>query len=286
MSQLNQPPFSSEEPVALDPAVVASVHVPPPARRVRPDIETPWDILDLFVFFIFALGMLYLLTNLLAGIAVARFGVPLMEIEHFSATNAGFVVLRQFIWFACLLIYLYALVRRRSAQPFWSTIGWRGLRLSSWTPAANAFLLLFCGAALGVAADIASLFYNTEKRLPIQDLFESPHGVAYLMVFGILIAPLAEETVFRGYVYPVLARKFGIVAGVGFTGILFGLVHVPQLRGGFGQIATLVCVGVALTAVRAASRSVFASYLVHLGYNTFLFSGFLLQLDAVRHLRS
>jgi hypothetical protein len=157
------------------------------------------------------------------------------------------------------------------------------LHLFTLPAAAGVLLCLAGGAGLAMGADIASLFYNTEKHLPIQDLFTSPHGVLYLMAFGILVAPLAEETVFRGYVYPVLARKFGMIAGVVLTGILFGLVHVPQLRGGWGQIATLTCVGMALTAVRAAARSVFASYLVHLGYNTFLFSGFLMDPSVYKH---
>ncbi|HTQ86818.1 MAG TPA: CPBP family intramembrane glutamic endopeptidase, partial [Candidatus Solibacter sp.] len=91
------------------------------------------------------------------------------------------------------------------------------------------------------------------------------------------------ETVFRGYVYPVLARKFGIFAGILLTGILFGMVHVPQLWGGWGQIATLVAVGMALTATRAATHSVFASYLVHLGYNGFLFAGFFIPPVVFRH---
>jgi len=40
-----------------------------------------------------------------------------------------------------------------------------------------------------------------------------------------------------------------------------------------------------LTAVRAGLRSVFASYLVHLGYNGFLFAGILIDPEALRHLQ-
>ena len=271
-SGLDDPSFAS-----VDSSGSAPLPEPVRAAAVRPDLAVPWDGLDLVLFFIFSFGMLYLLSSVLAGLVVAQLRVPVTEIERFSTTNAGFVVFRQMLWFACLLGFLFAVVRRRSSQPFWPAIGWRSVRVSSLSQPVILLMFLALGAALGVGADLASLFYNTQKRLPIQDLFESPHGVAYLMLFGIAVAPLAEETVFRGFAFPVLARKFGVTAGIVFTGILFGLVHVPQLRGGYGQIATLVFVGIALTIVRNATRSVYASYLTHLGYNTFLFSGFLIE---------
>ncbi|HKO04717.1 MAG TPA: type II CAAX endopeptidase family protein [Candidatus Acidoferrales bacterium] len=285
MSGNGHPPLPPGEPAPDDSTGAGFIPTPPLAPSVPRDLDTPWDTLDLLVLFAFALGMLYLLSNLMAVIAVADFGVPLNKIDQFSSASAGFVVCRQVVWFGFILLFLHAVIRRRTSQPFWSTIGWRGLQVGTLRPVALVPLLLVAGAALAIGADIASQFYNTEKQLPIQALFTSRHGVAYLAAFGILVAPLAEETVFRGYVYPVLARKFGILAGILFTGILFGLVHVPQLWGGWGQIATLVTVGMVLTAVRAGLRSVFASYLVHLGYNGFLFGGFFLDTNLLQHLQ-
>ena len=284
MSGNGHPPLPPGELPSLDSSGKVPAAASPLAAPVPGDLDTPWGTLDLVVFFVFALGMLYLLSSLMAVIAMVQFGVPASQIEQFGSTNAGFVVCRQVVWFACILLYLYAVIRRRTSQPLWRTIGWRGLHLGTLRPAVVVPMLLVGGAALAIAADITSQFYKTAKPLPIQALFTSRHGVEYLAAFAILVAPLAEETVFRGYVYPVLARRFGILAGIAFTGILFGLVHVPQLWGGWGQIVTLVAVGMALTAVRAALRSVFASYLVHLAYNGFLFAGFLMDPNALRHL--
>jgi len=259
----------------------------PPEPQAAPaaasDLATPWDLLDLVVLFVFSLGMLYLLTNFMAAFAVLRYGIPAKQIERFTATNAGFVVGRQTLWFGLILLFLYAVIHRRTAEPFWRTIGWRKLRLGEMGARTLVPALLLGGVLLALGADIASQFYNTPKDLPIEALFATRRGIEYVMAFGLLIAPLAEETVFRGYVYPVLARKFGILTGIALTGILFGLVHVPQLWGGWGQIATLVAVGMALTAARAATHSVFASYLVHLGYNGFLFAGLFVTPLVLRH---
>jgi len=137
---------------------------------------------------------------------------------------------------------------------------------------------------LALGADLSSFLYKTTKELPIEALYSTRRGLEYVMAFGILVAPLVEETVFRGFVYPVLARRFGIFLGITLTGALFGLVHMPQLWGGWGQIATLLVVGIVLTAARAAGHSVLASYLMHLGYNGFLFAGIFMTPEALRTL--
>jgi len=240
--------------------------------------------MDLVVFGVFALAMLMLLTNLLAAVAVERFGVPADRIAQFSTTNAGFIISRQVLWFLCILLYLFALLRRRSARTFWRALGWRGLQHGLVAAPLLALILLLVGCAMAIAANAASEFYTTPKPLPIEALFADRRSVLYLMAYGLLLAPLAEETVFRGFFYPVLARRFGIFAGIAATGILFGMVHVPQLWGGWAQIATLVAVGMALTAVRAGLHSVAASYLLHLGYNGFLFGGFWFATGALQHL--
>ena len=54
----------------------------------------------------------------------------------------------------------------------------------------------------------------------------------------------------------MIARSFGIGAGVVITGTLFGLLHAPQLWGGWGQICFLIVVGIIFTYVRAISRTV------------------------------
>jgi membrane protease YdiL (CAAX protease family) len=99
----------------------------------------------------------------------------------------------------------------------------------------------------------------------------------------VLVAPLVEETVFRGFLYPVIARRLGIAAGVAITGTLFGLMHAAQLWGGWGQIALLILVGVVLTWVRARTGTVAASYFVHLGYNGLQLAGYLIYMMSGSH---
>jgi uncharacterized protein len=102
------------------------------------------------------------------------------------------------------------------------------------------------------------------------------------MATSVLVAPVFEETVFRGYIFPVVARSWGVAAGVLGTGILFGLLHAPQLWGGWLQIGELVAVGIIFTCARALTRTVLASFLLHLSYNFFVSFGIVLLLPWLR----
>src|SRR5208282_4564008 len=116
-------PLGPGESAPPDSAFAVPVEQPGPALPA--DLDTPWDTFDLLILFIFSLGMLYMVTNLMAAFAVMRLGVPANQVERFATTNAGFVVCRQIAWFGVILLFLYAVVHRRTAAPFWRTMGWR-----------------------------------------------------------------------------------------------------------------------------------------------------------------
>ncbi len=94
-------------------------------------------------------------------------------------------------------------------------------------------------------------FSIQRKRCRSRSCCRRASALCLFGVLGVLVAPLVEETIFRGFLYPVIARRLGIAAGIAITGTLFGLMHAAQLWGGWGQIALLIFVGVVLTWVRA-----------------------------------
>jgi membrane protease YdiL (CAAX protease family) len=101
---------------------------------------------------------------------------------------------------------------------------------------------------------------------------------------SVTLAPLFEETIFRGYIYPVVARTFGVMPGIIFTGLIFGLMHASQLGGNVPQVALLVSVGIVFTAARARTGTVLASYLLHVSYNSFIAAAFLIASHGLRHM--
>jgi len=251
-----------------------------PARaELPPDLRVAWNWWDIFLFMVFAFVSSIVLLLLVAHAAAAIFHVPLSAMQDGSTLKSGILIVNQTLWSALAIGYLFSVVRFRTSEPFWRSIGWRGFP-SGVSPSRY----VSGGAALAIGISVAGRFVNQSVDLPIEKLFQNRGSVLLLMALGVLVAPLVEETIFRGFLYPVIARQFGVPAGILTTGILFGLLHAAQLWGGWGQIALLVCVGITLTWVRARTGTVAASYLVHLGYNGLLFLGFALATGGLKHL--
>jgi membrane protease YdiL (CAAX protease family) len=194
------------------------------------------------------------------------------------------LVVAQAVWSVFAILYLFLMVRVRGHSPFWHTMGWRKLEFNGQPPLVTVGRFLGAGAVLAVLISYASKFVGESGELPIEEMFKSRPTVIALMLFGILVAPLVEEMMFRGFLYPLIARRFGIATGVIVTGLLFGAMHAQQLGGAWGQISLLMGVGIILTWVRARTGTVTASYLVHLGYNSLLFIGFFAATGGLRHI--
>jgi membrane protease YdiL (CAAX protease family) len=254
-----------------------------PGRPSRGDSRTPFrwtDLIYLMLFYFITGGVLTLIV--VAG-AFVFFGISPTALRKSTADWASVLIISQALLSGATLVFLYVVVRGRSAAPFWQTMGWR----SFGDHALSGSVMLryiFGGFALAVVVGWLGNFVGRESGIPMEELFRSRQSVLMLMALGILVAPVVEETIFRGCIFPVIARKFGITTGIIATGALFGLAHAQQLGGAWGQIGLLICVGIVLTYVRARAGTVAASYFVHLGYNTILFAGFYVATGGLRHL--
>ena len=163
-------------------------------------------------------------------------------------------------------------------------MGWRPLETGK-APRGIAYLgFIGGGFLLSLLIQLASATVEPKGKLPIEAFFQDRRTALFLMLMSVLLAPVFEETIFRGYLYPVVARSFGVGAGIMATGTLFGLLHAEQLWGGWVQIGLLVVVGIFFTWVRAITKTVVASYLLHLSYNSFLFFAFLVTSHGLRSL--
>ena len=98
-----------------------------------------------------------------------------------------------------------------------------------------------------------------------------PLALALLAFTAVVLAPLFEEVIFRGTLLPVLARRFGPLAGVLWSGLLFGMAHIS-----IGELAPLTVLGVGLGVVRMSSGRLLPSVLMHGTWNAVTFLNLLL----------
>src|SRR6266550_3952378 len=191
------------------------------------------------------------------------------------------------LWFALIFLFLYVTLAVLRDSPFWRSLGWKKLKSDPAGGQGRPWMYFLSGCGLSIFVVIASSRVKDADHVPIQEFFKNRAGALSLMAMAVLIAPLVEETVFRGYLYPVLARitsavlqffgmefcsatRTGVVASILMTGMLFGLMHAPQLGWTWGLVSLLTLVGVIFTFARAWTGTVLASFLLHLGYNSMI----------------
>lgn len=230
-----------------------------------PELNRQWEMVDLGLFVVFALG-----TMVLVGAAVIG-GFTLLNrvlgwgltLDHPMA-QTPIAVLVQILWEVLWLGFIHQVVVVKTRQNFWKGLNWEQRPIS-----VGAYLIY--GGALSVCIQLLSQLLPKREGLPIEQMFDAPASAYLLAFFGICVAPFMEELVFRGFFFPVLERRLGIGYAVLVTGGLFAVIHVPQLGGLGPEAVAMIVVGVVLSFVRARTGSLKASFLMHLGYNSTLF---------------
>jgi hypothetical protein len=265
--------------------VNASLGIPQFHPPTPDDLRVPWGWMEVLLLVVLAVIGSAAVTWGIGELTVLLLGVPKDQVfgSTMSTAKSVVVLVSQALLDGLAILYLYLMLQARTTAPFWPTIGWREMRPGLGKIRDSAFHYLAVGAMLAVVVTFVGGFLNSKETLPIEELLKARVSIVLFGVMGVLVAPLVEETIFRGFLYPVIARRLGIAAGVAITGTLFGLMHAAQLGGAWGQIALLILVGVVLTWVRSRTGTVAASFFVHLGYNGLQLVGYLVYVVTGSH---
>jgi membrane protease YdiL (CAAX protease family) len=237
------------------------------------DIRTLWSWKEIIIFVLASVGF-YLGVALIVAIVFIATGQSMDALQNSPRVKALFAVIATLVVSVAQVGFLYLYTDRAPGQSFWQAIGWRSLRSGERRPRVGPAIYVVCGCAFAILISLASKAAGQPHGMPIEIFWQDRLSATLFLILGITLAPFVEETIFRGFIYPVAARSFGIAGSIVFTGIIFGMLHGPQLWGAWAQISLLIVVGIVFTFVRAKSGTVFASYLFHLGYNGWLFAAF------------
>jgi membrane protease YdiL (CAAX protease family) len=185
------------------------------------------------------------------------------------------VVFSQVVAYCVVLVMMYWLAGARGGRPK-DTLRWNWPR--------HAAIFLWYGIALSIGLQLFAHLLPMPKTLPIDQFFETRQEAWLLSIFGITLAPLIEELFFRGFLYPVLARRLNVATAIVLTGLAFGAIHGAQLMYSWGPVLVIVIVGIVLTAVRAYTNSVGSTVLMHIGYNLTITVAMYYSTDGFHHL--
>ena len=152
-----------------------------------------------------------------------------------------------------------------SWPPSLKTFGFPGS--GTWTNLKGVIICSCIGAALfGLGALITQLFPGEKTDLDL--LIESSYAARVTTAFlAVVTAPLVEEVVYRGMLYPAANRILGPLPSIAIVSLLFAAVHVVQYKNNLAVIGVITLVSITLTTVRAFTHRLLPSFVIHLVFN-------------------
>lgn len=222
--------------------------------------SVPWSVADCFR----AAGFVVVVRG---GLAIASRLIHGEWMQLPSSAGGGLVsVLAAAV---LLLAPLYFLAIRRGALPrdfgftrfaFWPAIGMMARGWLVWLAVALPWGLLM-------------MRFGTRMQPNMLRVF----GVgwrAYVLalIFGAVVAPLTEETFFRGFLFVGLRQRYPLWTAAGISGLLFGLIHFMPLA-----LPPLTLYGIIFAWLRERTGSLWPGVLMHMLVNA---GGFTVQFAA------
>jgi len=243
-----------------------------PARPDYPaDLQITWSWAHFIIFIFFSFVSLIVIQGFLAfSVLPHDQKLTPKQMEQFLLSKPQFAIGSMLIWYAVVFFFLYVTLSLLRGHPFWECLGWRKIRAAANGRARKPFVFFLGGCGVSFLVALLTSRMKTPDQMPVEELFKYRTTAILFMAMAVLVAPLVEETLFRGYLYPLFARSFGITPSIVITGTLFGLMHGAQLGWTVSLVSVLIVVGIVFTLVRARTGSVFASYMMHLGYNSLI----------------
>jgi membrane protease YdiL (CAAX protease family) len=208
--------------------------------------RNPWALIDLFVFGIFFVALLALISPF-SQLPVI-YAIPLQGL--FNLGLVGFIA----AWIR--------IVRRQSFKDYVHFHRHHYFSTRS---------LIILGAVAALSVLFVSAFLPSTAETPLEKLLNSTGAILMFAVFGVAVAPMLEEVIFRGFLFKVLWEIGGAKAAIFITAALFALLHAGQLAGNWAGVALIFVVGCILSVVRHRAQSIIPTFIVHTTYNATLF---------------
>lgn len=159
------------------------------------------------------------------------------------------------------LLVGYMVVTSGAKRPFFHTLGWR------WHPRFRWRHVLALIGGLYLILYLLSLVVphgETDFDKLLQTGRDVRIGIALVAV---LTAPLVEELVYRGILYPALHHRLGRVRAILIVTAMFAVVHFPQYAGSLLILTAVTVLSFALTVIRSYTGQLLPCVVAHFLYN-------------------
>jgi membrane protease YdiL (CAAX protease family) len=195
-------------------------------KRELPEfLNVPWTIGDIFVFVGAWFGLQILVVILLRVLSpyVPLFAHFLQTALNTNDVTASFVfeLLDAVIGLGLVWFYL------NRYKVGWSTVGWRRVGVLKSLAYLGGILLFFIIASnilLLLVSVLVPGFNATQTQTGDQTIATGSHRSVALIAL-VLLPPILEETIFRGFLFSALAKRWGVIWGAIISSAIFGIAH-------------------------------------------------------------
>jgi len=229
----------------------------------EPAKNPPWTLLTAVATWIASVALLFLPQLIAIPYLAVHYRGTRLTTEMLLADKTLILILVAGVLPAHLitLLVVWAVATRFGKFSAIKTLGltWNG-KLRLWQSIALAIMLY--GAAF-----LLTLAFGGQGTA-LDRLVESSRAAALIIAFlAVATAPLVEECIYRGIVYPAIERTAGAKAAVILVTLLFAVPHVPQYWPNIGVISSITLLSVVLTIVRARTGRLLPCFVIHLVFN-------------------
>ena len=218
----------------------------------------PWSKRD--IFWVMVLGVMVLLGLLM----LMLLGLQLFHLATGIESWPGLLGTAVLVAELGLLLPVWALGIQKYRLP-WSSVGFRRFDLARGLGLGCLFLFVAFGFNLAWSVFLAIFGLRTQPDiLPV--FGGGIAGLLLALLAGGLVAPIAEEAFFRGYVFAGLRQHFGLLPAIVLSSGTFALVHI--LPTSWPPIFVL---GVLFALLYEQTGSIWPAVIVHGIINTLAF---------------
>ncbi len=263
---LPRPRFVADSPVGS----ARPPHGPQPTQPRRISSRVPWTFGQTLLGTVLTLAPILALTVGSQLLSSGGSGVPAKPLSLQQDTaGAVFVIVSTLVIEGALLLAPLFIAVLRPAPGYSRLDALRALGFRA-VSVGSLIAWLIVGLIVAVAASAAYSLLIQHFHLHVQtngDLLSAeanyaPRTILATVAGAVVIAPICEETFFRGFVQGGLRRGLGAIISVILTALIFGIAH-----GDIGSFALLATLGLVLGIARLASGSLWPGFVIHTANN-------------------
>ena len=182
-------------------------------------------------------------------------------------SDLGGLIVSSVLSSGLILVFIHRAAQKFSQNNFWVNMGFDKSKKNFGTA---IVIPVMAGLTFAYISASIILHRSVQPATPLREVMDatgSPLLIFLFLFLAIIVAPLLEEIIFRGYFYHVLSVLKGRGFAIFGVSLAFAFLHVGQYWGDWAAIGMVAVLGLGLTSLRAWAGTTFSSVVMHYVYN-------------------